>query len=388
MSIDSNPTPALRELARQSYLEVLDATKHQDDKIGRLFSGVAFLIAGATASLGLAQGILSFHYSVGGRLVPLPAQLVSAFYISVLLAVLLLINSLGSPLRLPRRTTQADSSSHLFFLSIADRSYEEWRNLWQKDEDELTSELYYEYIREASNLAIRAKYKYERTNEAIQFLTLALVCFSLTTILLMIAAAKTKGTSSVVTNWSILPRFGFASMVALFVAIIAYTAVKHEEGYIPRSGPSVASTTPGLRRFLSNNLHAVPLACSAFVFSIVLPGESWTRLIGILGVIVSVTLLYSLFQPRLTPASFEQASAEGSNPTSTRNAPKAASPLLVGLVVSGVLAVAVLLFGPPVLQPYFGMAAGAVLALNRAISRVGTTLLGVPRRLGNVRQSA
>src|SRR3712207_6746276 len=34
---------------QNSYKEVLDATKHQDDKIGRIFTGVAFLTAAALA---------------------------------------------------------------------------------------------------------------------------------------------------------------------------------------------------------------------------------------------------------------------------------------------------------------------------------------------------
>ena len=37
------------EFARHVYEEVLDATKHQDDKIGRFLAAIAFLFAGAVA---------------------------------------------------------------------------------------------------------------------------------------------------------------------------------------------------------------------------------------------------------------------------------------------------------------------------------------------------
>ena len=37
------------DLARLSYAEVLDATKHQDDKIGRILGAIAFFVGGALA---------------------------------------------------------------------------------------------------------------------------------------------------------------------------------------------------------------------------------------------------------------------------------------------------------------------------------------------------
>src|SRR4051794_32127601 len=37
------------ELAERAYKEVLDATKHQDDKVGRFLTAIAFLTTGSIA---------------------------------------------------------------------------------------------------------------------------------------------------------------------------------------------------------------------------------------------------------------------------------------------------------------------------------------------------
>src|ERR1700723_3669088 len=52
----SNPSDRYFEYARLSYTEVLDATKHQDDKIGRLLTAVAFLTVAALAMVQFKLG--------------------------------------------------------------------------------------------------------------------------------------------------------------------------------------------------------------------------------------------------------------------------------------------------------------------------------------------
>ena len=52
------------EFAKEAYAEVLDATKHQDDKVGRYLAALAFLTTGAIALL-LGEGILARDFGWG-----------------------------------------------------------------------------------------------------------------------------------------------------------------------------------------------------------------------------------------------------------------------------------------------------------------------------------
>jgi hypothetical protein len=94
-------------LLRGSYTEVLDATKHQDDKIGRLFTGVSFLTAAAIATANLGKpSYLSQRYtefSTPVELPPLGILTLAVYLVLVIFCVMLLINSLATPLRTPGR---------------------------------------------------------------------------------------------------------------------------------------------------------------------------------------------------------------------------------------------------------------------------------------------
>ncbi|HQY32406.1 MAG TPA: hypothetical protein PLS68_00425, partial [Actinotalea sp.] len=60
------------ELLRETYKEVLDAVKHQDDKIGRLLTGLAFLTAATLAVAGLGGAeFVTRTFDVGVVAVPL-----------------------------------------------------------------------------------------------------------------------------------------------------------------------------------------------------------------------------------------------------------------------------------------------------------------------------
>jgi len=45
------------DLAQISYDEVLDATKHQDDKVGRFLTAIAFLTTGSIALIAAKNGL-------------------------------------------------------------------------------------------------------------------------------------------------------------------------------------------------------------------------------------------------------------------------------------------------------------------------------------------
>ena len=78
MSVDDGPTEVRLKYARESYKEVLDATKHQDDKIGRFLTAIAFLFTGAIA-FGTRSDLLQIRYSLGTEDRALPAICLALF---------------------------------------------------------------------------------------------------------------------------------------------------------------------------------------------------------------------------------------------------------------------------------------------------------------------
>ena len=108
---DAAPAPAVPdelderfELLKFSYQEVLDATKHQDDKINRLLTTVAFITAAALAltTLGHDSAPITATFLVDGRLeLPLASIGLAGFLAGVTVSVILLIVSMTTPLVLP-----------------------------------------------------------------------------------------------------------------------------------------------------------------------------------------------------------------------------------------------------------------------------------------------
>jgi hypothetical protein len=108
------------DLARKSYEEVLDATKHQDDKIGRFLTVIAFLTAAAVTFGVRDSSVFSVRYDMVQTDLALPAILFGSFFGLVIISVLLFMIGLGPNLNLPgvsfAETPRATPHSHLFFL--------------------------------------------------------------------------------------------------------------------------------------------------------------------------------------------------------------------------------------------------------------------------------
>ncbi len=221
------------ELLRRSYAEVLDATKHQDDKIGRLFTGVSFLTAAALATANLGEPrYLSQRYtefSIPVQLPPLGIITLAVYLVLVIICVMLLINSLATPLRIPGRKSKSGprleemkyagdpkiEASQIYFGPIAQYSVEEWSRKWKATPLELKQELTDSLIRENHNLAVRTQFKYGRTSEAITVFNLALLFLSLTVVLGATAAGA--GSSTGVIDFPALARWVAASMFGLYL---------------------------------------------------------------------------------------------------------------------------------------------------------------------------
>src|SRR5664280_360809 len=128
-------------LLTTSYREVLDATKHQDDKVGRLLTATAFLTAAALALANLVGGRALPRPFIIGResLPPLALLALLVFLLCVVLAAVMLVYSIATPLKIPAFVNASREGadrgfSQIYFFSIAELAKEEWQAKWAVDQ--------------------------------------------------------------------------------------------------------------------------------------------------------------------------------------------------------------------------------------------------------------
>jgi hypothetical protein len=206
---DAPPAPAVLdplderfELLQFSYQEVLDATKHQDDKINRLLTTVAFITAAALAltTLGHDSAPITATFLVDGRLsLPLASIGLAGFLAGVTVSVILLIVSMTTPLVLPGgsnpvtpaiRYVPGPNTGQFYFNEISGSALPAWHRKWRQDITALKRERNDSLVRETHNLAVRTEYKYQRSNAAVAVLSFALLSFVLSAILILVAAER------------------------------------------------------------------------------------------------------------------------------------------------------------------------------------------------------
>ena len=218
------------ELLTDTYKEVLDATKHQDDKIGRLFTGISFLTAGALALANLGSGQYLRQVYTGWKGWPPPAMLfLGAYLVLVVVSVMLLINSLATPLRVPglsrlKQKPHVDwasgiKASQLYFGEISTLGMKEWEAKWKADVQELQTERSQALVGETHNLAVRTQFKYGRTSEATAVFNLALLSLSMTIVFCLTAstiAVAPEGSAATVARLPGWTRFVLGGVAAVF----------------------------------------------------------------------------------------------------------------------------------------------------------------------------
>lgn len=206
-------------LARESYLEVLDATKHQDDKVGRFLTGMAFLVAGALAFTG--PDVLRVRYVMGTAGIHLPAILLGSFIALIGLAALFYLLATSAPLTLPQRGGRRSGESHLFFGLIARDTESQWRERWESDADNLTRSIYGEYLAETLNLARRADSKARTSRVGSALFVVALLLFVLT--MVVVVDANTSPMSDPTSReWSLPLRGAGALILTAFTLTLLY----------------------------------------------------------------------------------------------------------------------------------------------------------------------
>jgi uncharacterized integral membrane protein len=213
--------PTRYELAKLSYSEVLDATKHQDDKIGRVLAAIAFFTGGVIAFLD--RDAVKARYLVGDRDVPLVAISLGLFLVLAALSALLFVLATSAPLTLPRRRSESSSStSHLFFRSIASVDHDTWINSWDLNKVQLHEVIVGELIDESHNIAKRVSDKYTRSQEAAALLLIAMPFFVLTVILALDTLVNPTGGQPI--EWTFTRRAIVGGSLSLFAALLVYFA--------------------------------------------------------------------------------------------------------------------------------------------------------------------
>jgi hypothetical protein len=228
------------DLLRFTYKEVLDASKHQDDKIHRLLTAIAFLVTASLAlgNLGGARYITA-RFEVGERLIPLGLLCLGVFLVGIVGVVIMLIGGLTTPLRFPggQRSDAPEityttdlQAGQVYFYEIASGSLEEWHEKWDvPDADQLKKEREDSLIRETHNLAVRAEFKYARVNEAVGLLSFALLSFALAAVLVVAAAlAAAQGEPLDEVAFGPWVRGSLAAVLAGYIALQVHSAVRSE----------------------------------------------------------------------------------------------------------------------------------------------------------------
>lgn len=238
--------PSAQELARRlqlahlGYGEVLDATKHQDDKVGRFLTGVAFL---TTAAVAYTAGfdLASTRYRFGEWEVPLPALLALGYLLLVVVTVILLVMALGPNLRLPSsdgsgRAARCDPGSNLFFMDIADRPRDEFATQWGRGVAvaDIQRRTIDNLLRETRNIATKVVFKYERTNEARAAFSFALLLLGLAVVLGGYPALAARPAAPITVGWTVAPGLGAALVAAMVTLLLGYDAIRLERGEEPK----------------------------------------------------------------------------------------------------------------------------------------------------------
>lgn len=172
------------DVFERSYDEVLAALKHQDDKLNRSLTALAFLTAaGVSLFLSLeriAEPRDPVYFAEGGPSVT--AVMFVIFLAAVAIALLTALAAIGpgTPLRFKSRTlgTSGDAEwSLLFYAFIA--ADQQWSERYDLTVDKLRDRLGRNFHTEAREIAKRVSYKVARSRESGAFVQLAILSLTL-----------------------------------------------------------------------------------------------------------------------------------------------------------------------------------------------------------------
>jgi hypothetical protein len=162
------------DIFKVSYQEVLLALKHQDDKVNRMLTGIAFLTAAGITLYSRFSELPSLRFD--GQPLSVPTFLFLAFISSVALALALTLAAIGPSSNFAQHNSKRLPSLLYFATISADK---EWPQRIENDPAALTKMLAENYHAEARELARRVNYKILRAREASAFLHIVVASLGL-----------------------------------------------------------------------------------------------------------------------------------------------------------------------------------------------------------------
>jgi hypothetical protein len=255
------------EMIMTSYAEVLDATKHQDDKIGQLLTSISFLTAATLALAALESGdFITRSFAVAPFKLPLALITLAVFLVGVAWTVMMLLGSLSTPLRLPGlvRPRKKDpdpikwvrgiKASQIYFFEMANISVDQWETKWKAPVNELKAERLESLVRETHNLGVRTHAKYDRTTEAVGLLSISLLAFALSIIFVAIVAANPDPSTPIVL--SLWQRVLVGSVFGCYVWIQTLGRIRYNRQAVDETPPS-GTSSPDRRKFIGELWYAL-----------------------------------------------------------------------------------------------------------------------------------
>jgi hypothetical protein len=211
------------ELARIAYGEVLGATTHQDEKVGRMLTAVAFLTAASIAFVNLTGVRLDRRFVVDSHTRPLVAFAFGGFALAVVASVTLLV---ASHLSSHQSLHDQGDTSLVYFNSIAAaKDAAAWEARWVLTPDALRAEMARNYRDQTHRLALRARHKYRLMYQASAALMFALFCLG-ATVVLGVGAASSRPSGSVPFDGPL--RWSLALYVAAYTGLVGAMALGDE----------------------------------------------------------------------------------------------------------------------------------------------------------------
>lgn len=166
------------EVFEQSYQEVMAALKHQDEKLNRTLTALAFL---TVAGVALFPKITSSGVVFNGGGPGASAVLFAVFLVAVALGVILTLAAIGParPLPKPPSTEAREARNHslLYYARISRDG--EWDARIKDSPEALLKMLASNFHREARLISARVDYKIARAREANAWVQLAIVALAL-----------------------------------------------------------------------------------------------------------------------------------------------------------------------------------------------------------------
>ncbi|MEU9120062.1 hypothetical protein AB0C96_09400 [Streptomyces sp. NPDC048506] len=287
---DANPQQVTEEklsLLKEGFDEVLDATKHQDDKIARLLTGVAFLTAAVLALAALNSGTYAARvFRVDPYHVPLALIFISIFLLGVAVSVVILLAGLTQPLGLPGITNPSIKGaqlqySQLYFLHISQVTRDEWKRIWEEQSSgELREKRLESLIFEVHSLANRTTYKNDRTTEGVSVFSLSLLAFG-GAIISMAASVNQGGTREVELN--LFVRLALSLLFGIYFWLQLALRIRKQRQEM--RGDETADTE---RLYRCRNLYAITVAlliAGALIYAEPWYPDLWLALMAIIGIV-------------------------------------------------------------------------------------------------------